>query len=92
MKNPTKSLKKDWKAYVNTTNSNLLSKIEKLKLERKQMQELIENKETSIVALIERTIELQNTIHIQSRNNNSLLKKIGLLKDELTRLENLTQS
>ena len=89
MKNPEKSLKKDWNAYVNSVNSNLLSKIQQLSMEKKQMQEIIQNKETSILALIERTIELQNIIAYQSRTNKTLIKKNILLKEELEKLENL---
>ena len=89
MKNPEKSLKKDWNAYVNSVNSNLLSKIQQLSMEKEQMQGIIQNKETSILALIERTIELQNIIAYQSRTNKALIKKNILLKEELQKLENL---
>ena len=80
MNNQEKELTKNWKTEVTYHRTKKNEEISNLEYRIKLLHESLQNKEKSIMALIERNIELQNTIKVHIINNKKLIEKNHVLK------------
>jgi predicted nucleic acid-binding Zn-ribbon protein len=89
MNNQEKQLTKNWKTEVTYHRTKKNEEISNLEYRIKLLHESLQNKEKSIMALIERNIELQNTIKEKNTSICKLVEKVYKLKRII---ENLTIS
>jgi len=80
---PLKELKKNWKTEVLYHRTKKNEEIADLKYRMELLNQSLENKEKSILALIERMQELESDLKYEVRLNEKL-------KDELNSVETLT--
>ena len=99
MTSQEKQLTKNWKTEVTYQRTKRNEEISHLKYQLQLKNESLLNKEKSIMALIDRNVELQNTIRElqntigeQSKHNKKLITRLIVLKNMIENNDKLTKN
>ena len=92
MTHQEKQLTNNWKQQVSYQRDKRQEEIAQLNYDIKLLNESLHNKEKSIIALMERNIELQNIIIEQSRTKKNLIKRLMILQGMIENNDKLTEN